>query len=149
MSTLHPDLLANSSLVMMMRWRRLALPLNLKLGHNSFMEQREQNSRGGAEYYSSKSVLKKYIQTFLEELKKAFVIAKNMIGASKTTASLNNAYRDLGILLCDGLKKRELVWDHPKVGELLLTIERYNSDLLVFEEQVNRAKGGASRSSKA
>ncbi|MBF0207106.1 MAG: hypothetical protein HQK53_09470 [Oligoflexia bacterium] len=92
----------------------------------------------------SMGTFRNYWSALWEEARKAFSITKKMLSASKTTVSLNNAYRDLGILLTEAIRKKELIWDHPKVSELLAIIDRYNSDLIVFEEQVHRIKFGVS-----
>ncbi|MBF0363523.1 MAG: hypothetical protein HQK49_21055 [Oligoflexia bacterium] len=83
------------------------------------------------------------LSTVLESIKKTILVARKMVNASYTTSCLNQAYQELGLLLMDAIKRKEIVWDNPHVCEIVKNIDRYNVDLHVFEEQIRRIKSGS------
>lgn len=80
------------------------------------------------------------IRTCQREVKKTTVIGKKMLSASKTNTKLHEAYSELGQLANSSLKNGDLKWNHPKVEELLDTIEQCQAELAEVEDEVNHIK---------
>ncbi|MBF0298845.1 MAG: hypothetical protein HQK51_09000 [Oligoflexia bacterium] len=92
-----------------------------------------------------KSNFSTLFSSLLESVKKTILVGKKMISASYTTSCLNKAYQELGLLLIDAMKRKEISWDNPHVCEIVKNIDRYNIDLHVFEEQIRRIKSGSAK----
>lgn len=84
------------------------------------------------------------LQTCQDELKKTTIIGKKMLSASKTNSCLHDAYKELGILCAEELKKGSLNWDNSKVQELIHTIQQCEEDLEHIEAEVKNVKFSAS-----
>lgn len=86
------------------------------------------------------SGIKEMISQFQKEIVKTGVIGKKMLTASRTNAHLKETYEELGRLVCEGIKKGELEWSHPRLKQMLQTIEACQKDLEEIEEQVQKIK---------
>ncbi len=74
------------------------------------------------------------------ELKKTTEIGKKMLSASKANSNLQETYKELGVLLVEALKSKELIWENEEVENLIKKIDGCESDLENIEEEVNKIR---------
>lgn len=79
-------------------------------------------------------------QVCQDELKRATIIGKKMISASKTNSALHEAYEELGVLAFQEIKEEKLKWENPKLEEILKAIEQLEAELEKIEGEVSDAK---------
>lgn len=84
--------------------------------------------------------IREMISQFQQEIVKTGVIGKKMLTASRTNAHLKETYEDLGRLVYEALKKEEFEWSHPRLKQMLQTIEACKKDLEEIEDQVQKIK---------
>lgn len=86
------------------------------------------------------SGIKEMISQFQQEIVKTGVIGKKMLTASRTNAHLKETYEELGRLFYEAIKKEEVDWSHPRLKQMLQTIEACKKDLEEIEDQVQKIK---------
>ncbi len=79
-------------------------------------------------------------QTCQDELHRATKIGKKMLSATKTSSSLHELYKELGILAAKSVEDGKLHWDDPKAVELINNINSCKKNLESIEEDMNKIK---------
>ena len=79
-------------------------------------------------------------QVCQDELKRTTEIGKKMLTASKTNSTLHESYEELGVLLVEAIKSKEIVWEDERVKNLIKRIDGCESDLENIEEEVNKIR---------
>lgn len=75
-----------------------------------------------------------------EEIKKTTAIGKKMLSASQSNSTLHDTYEELGMLAEKAIRNKDLVWDDPKVSELISEIKKLKEDLSKYESDVRDIK---------
>ncbi len=75
-----------------------------------------------------------------EELKKTTEIGKKMINASKTSSELHETYEQLGHLILQDIKQKNIEWNNPEASKLISIIETKEEELEKMEGEVRNIK---------
>jgi len=87
-----------------------------------------------------RSKVQEIFQVCQDEIKRTTEIGKKMLSASKTNSSLHASYEELGSLVFKAIEEGTLEWDHPRVKDLVKTINKCESELDDIEKEVNKIR---------
>jgi len=87
-----------------------------------------------------RSRVQEIFQVCQEEIKRTTDIGKKMLTASKTNSCLHTSYEELGMLVYKEVAEGRLEWNHPRLKEIMATIQVCESELDTIEKEVNKIK---------
>ena len=106
----------------------------------TFLRKRKREVTMSSENTDWKIKINGLIQSCQNELKKTTLIGKKMLSASQANAKLHETYESIGRLVKKEIKKGNLKFESDKLDELLTEIETLESQLEIFENEVQDIK---------